>query len=218
MANAVYPLYKEALLAASTNVSLNVDTATDGPFCALVDTGTYTYNASHQFFSSVSGVAGTDQRITVPTVVTGTLDGSDLTYTAVAAGNNLEALVIYRKNSGANTTWRLVLFQDASVTGLPVTPNGGNITVTWNASGIFTISSIQAKDDIVRLGSFGPVGVYEFCYRKDRTRRRHRGFMAHEVKEFVPKAVRAFDGLDHVCYPAAIAGLLRHDRSARSAA
>ena len=26
-----------------------------------------------------------------------------------------------------------------SVTGLPVTPNGGNITVTWNASGIFQL-------------------------------------------------------------------------------
>lgn len=139
MANAIYPLYKEALLAASTNVSLNVNTSTDGPFTALVDTGTYTYSASHQFASSLSGVAGTDQRITTPTVTTGTLDGDDLTYTAVAAGASIEALVIYRHNSGANTTWRLVAFLDTSITGLPVTPNGGNITVTWNASGIFTI-------------------------------------------------------------------------------
>jgi hypothetical protein len=59
-----------------------------------------------------------------------------LTYTAVT-GVSIEALVIYRKNSGANTTWRLVLYLDTSVTGLPVTPNGGDITVTWNASGIF---------------------------------------------------------------------------------
>jgi hypothetical protein len=139
MANAVYPLYKQSLLNADANVSLSVDTTTDGPFCALIDTGTTAYNASHQFFSSMASAAiGTDQRITAPTVTIGTLDGGDLTYTAVS-GASVEALVIYRHNSGANTTWRLVLYMDTSVTGLPVTPNGGNITITWNASGIFTI-------------------------------------------------------------------------------
>src|SRR5215207_10143565 len=106
MANAVYPIYKTAILSASTNVSLTVNDATDGPFCALVDTGTYTYSAAHDFYNDLSGVVGTDQRITAPTVTVGTLDGGDLTYTAVS-GASVEALVIYRKNSGANTTWRL---------------------------------------------------------------------------------------------------------------
>lgn len=141
MANAIYPIYKTALLAASASVDLDNDTATDGPFCALVDTGTYTYSAAHDFYNDLSGVVGTDQRITSPTVGSvsqGTFDGADLTYTAVT-GNSVEALIIYRKNSGANTTWRLVIYIDTSVTGLPVTPNGGNITVTWNASGIFTL-------------------------------------------------------------------------------
>jgi hypothetical protein len=136
MANAIYPLYKGSLLNADTNVSLSVNTTTDGPYCSLVDTGTYTYSATHQFFSSLSGIQGTDQRIASPTITSGTFDGNDLTYTAVT-GVSIEALVIYRHNSGANTTWRLVLYLDTSVTGLPVTPNGGDITVTWNASGIF---------------------------------------------------------------------------------
>jgi hypothetical protein len=138
MANAVYPPYKEALLAGTTNRDLDNNTATDGPFTALVDTGTYTYSAAHDFYNDLSGIVGTDQRITAPTVTSGTLDGGDLTYTSVT-GNSVEALVIYRKNSGANTTWALVIYIDTSVTGLPVTPNGGNITVTWHASGIFTI-------------------------------------------------------------------------------
>lgn len=138
MANAIYPEYKEFLLLASANVSLNVDDATDGPFCALVDTGTYTYSTAHDFYNDLLGIVGTDQRITAPTVANGTFDGGDLTYTAVT-GNSVEALVIYRKNVGANTTWKLVCYIDTSVTGLPVTPNGGNITVTWNASGIFTL-------------------------------------------------------------------------------
>lgn len=135
MANAIYPIFKAALLAASASVSLNVDDATDGPFCALLDTGTYTYSAAHDFYNDLSGVVGTDQRITAPTVTGGLFDGGDLTYTAVT-GNSIEALGIYRHNSGANTTWRLVAYIDTGVTGLPVTPNGGNITVTWNASGI----------------------------------------------------------------------------------
>src|SRR5262245_10015224 len=122
MANAVYPIYKTAILSASSNVSLTVNDATDGPFCALVDTGTYTYNAAHDFYNDLSGVVGTDQRIVSPTVGSvsqGTFDGDNLTYSAVS-GNSVEALIIYRKNSGANTTWRLVIYIDTSVTGLPV--------------------------------------------------------------------------------------------------
>lgn len=138
MANAIYPEYKEFLLSASANVSLNVNDATDGPFCALVDTGTYTYSAAHDFYNDLSGIVGTDQRIATPTVANGTFDGDNLTYTAVS-GATVEALVIYRHNSGANTTWKLVCYIDTSVTGLPVTPNGGDITVTFHVSGIFTI-------------------------------------------------------------------------------
>lgn len=138
MANAIYPLYKQSLLAGDANADIDNDTSTDGVFVALVDTGTYTYSASHQFYSSLSGIVGTDQRITGPTVTNGTLDGADLTFTSVT-GASVEALVIYRKNAGPNTTWRLVAYIDTGVTGLPVTPNGGNITVTFNASGIFTL-------------------------------------------------------------------------------
>lgn len=141
MANAMYDIYKTALLSASSNVSLTVDDATDGPFCALVDTGTYSFSQSHDFYNDLSGIVGTDQRIDDPTVgsvAEGVFDGANLTYSAVS-GNSVEALVIYRHNAGANTTWRLVVFIDTSVTGLPVTPNGGDITVTWNASGIFKL-------------------------------------------------------------------------------
>lgn len=138
MANAIYPLYKQSLLAGDANADLDNNTATDGVYVALIDTGVYTYSAAHQFYSSLSGIIGTPQRITSPTVTNGVLDGVDVTYTAVT-GNSAEALVIYRQNSGANTTWRLVAYIDTGVTGLPVTPNGGNIDVTWNASGIFAL-------------------------------------------------------------------------------
>jgi len=137
MANAIYPKYKEALLNNSADSALTGSGAT-GLYVALVDTGTYTFSSAHQFYSSLSGIVGTDQEILTPTLVNGTVDGGDVTFTAVS-GASVEALVLYRKNAGANTTWRLIAYIDTSVTGLPVTPNGGDITITWNASGIFTL-------------------------------------------------------------------------------
>lgn len=136
MANAIYPKWKEAIIQASANSALN-GSGTTGVYVALVDTGTYTYNAAHQYYSDLSGVVGTDQEIgATKTYTNGVLDGADVTFPSVS-GSTAEALVIYVKNAGANTTWRLVAYIDTGVTGLPVTPNGGNINVTWNASGIF---------------------------------------------------------------------------------
>jgi hypothetical protein len=133
MANAIYPKYKEALLDASANVDLNDGTVK----VALVDTGTYTYNSAHEFLSSLSGVVGTAQTIANTTVTNGVFDGDNVTYNDVT-GNSAEALVIYIDTGNAATS-RLVAFIDTGVTGLPVTPNGGDITVTWNASGIFAL-------------------------------------------------------------------------------
>lgn len=138
MANAIYPKFKEALMGAAANSTLNAAEGTTGVFAALVDTGTYTYSAAHEFYSSLSGIVGTDQEITTKTISNGTFDGNNVTFTAVS-GNSCEAIVLYRKNAGANTTWRLIAYIDTSVTGLPVTPNGGDISITWNASGIFTL-------------------------------------------------------------------------------
>lgn len=138
MANAIYPLWSQEILKGTSNNLLNSAEGATGVYAALVDTGTYTYSTAHQFYSSLSGVVGTDQEILTKTQVTGTFDGTDLTYTAVT-GASVEAIVLYRKNGGANTTWPLIAYIDTSVTGLPVTPNGGNITITWNASGIFKL-------------------------------------------------------------------------------
>jgi hypothetical protein len=133
MANAIYPLYKQALLDASANVDLNDGTVK----VALVDTGVYTYNAAHEFLTSLTGTVGTAQTINNTTVTNGLFDGDNVTFTAVS-GNSVEALVIYI-DTGSSATSRLVAYIDTSVTGLPVTPNGGDITITWNASGIFQL-------------------------------------------------------------------------------
>lgn len=131
MANAVFPKYKEALLTGSTNISLTSGTVK----AALIDTGVYTYSAAHDFWDDASaGVVGTPQTIANKTVTNGLFDGDDVTYTSVT-GSSVEALIIYI-DTGTPSTSRLVAYIDTGVTGLPVTPNGGNISVTWNASGI----------------------------------------------------------------------------------
>lgn len=138
MANALYPKWKESLLQNTSGSSL-AGSGTTGVYVALVDTATYTYSAAHQFYSSLSGVVGTDQEIgATKTFTNGVFDGADVTFPTVT-GATAEALVIYVKNAGANTTWQLVAYIDTGVTGLPVTPNGGNIGITWNASGIFAL-------------------------------------------------------------------------------
>ena len=138
MANAIYPIYKQNLLAGTAGYDLDNNTVTDGPYLALIDTGTYTYSALHDFYNDLSGIVGTDQRLASPSVVNGTFDAADLLFTSVT-GPIVEGFVIYWHNSGANTTWPLVEYYDQAGGGLPLTPNGGNITVTFNALGIFTI-------------------------------------------------------------------------------
>lgn len=124
MANAIYPKAKEQMLQGGINMS------TGNVKVALVDTGTYTYSSAHQFFSSLTGVVGTPVALASKTFTNGIFDAADSTFTAVT-GNSAEALVIYIDTGTAGTS-PLILYQDTGVTGLPVTPNGGDINVTWD--------------------------------------------------------------------------------------
>ena len=65
MANALYPLAKQEMLKGNLNMS------TGTVKVALVDTGTYTYSAAHQYYSSVTGVVGTPQTLGTKTFVNG---------------------------------------------------------------------------------------------------------------------------------------------------
>lgn len=130
MASAIYPKAKEALLQGSINMSSGTVKA------ALVDTGTYTYSAAHDFFNDVTGVVGTPQTIGTKTFTNGLFDGADVTFSAVS-GSSAEAIIIYI-DSGVSSTSPLIAYIDSG-TGLPVTPNGGDITTTWNGSGIFQL-------------------------------------------------------------------------------
>ena len=133
MANALYPKWKEQLLQFTANNNLSAGTVK----VALVTAG-YTYSSTDQFYSSVSAsVVGTPQTIGSKTFTNGVFDGADVTFTAVS-GSQVTKLVIYI-DTGSAATSPLVAFIDTGVTNLPVTPNGGDILITWNASGIFAL-------------------------------------------------------------------------------
>lgn len=135
MANAIYPKWKEALIQASANSAL-----TGTVKAALYDVGAGgAYSAAHDFYDDVSaGVVGTPVEIgATKSYTNGVFDGADVTFSSVE-GAECEALIIYI-DTGTPGTSRLVAYLDTNVTGLPVTPNGGDITVTWDASGIIAL-------------------------------------------------------------------------------
>src|SRR3990172_2432833 len=70
---------------------------------------------------------------TIGTVAVGVFDAADTVFTTLS-GDASESLMIF-KDTGTESTSKLVGFWDTA-TGLPLTPNGGNVTVQWNASGI----------------------------------------------------------------------------------
>lgn len=131
MANVLYPKYKEQRLQGGANLS------TGNVKAVLVDLADYTYSATHEFLSDVASAArvATSGNLASKTFTNGTFDTADFSFTGVT-GDQCEALIVYI-DTGTASTSRLVAFYDTGVTGLPVTPNGGDINVTVNASGWF---------------------------------------------------------------------------------
>ena len=126
MANALFDKARQRFLEGQFN--WNTDTIK----AVLVDTGTYTVNLSaHEFLSDIGTSAriATSGAFTGKTTTGGAADANDVTFTSVT-GASIEAIVLY-KDTGTDATSPLIAFIDTA-TGLPITPNGGDIIVTWD--------------------------------------------------------------------------------------
>jgi len=124
MANALYDLGRKAFLEGT------IAWLTDNIKLVLVDTATYTVNlATHQFRSDVTGVVATSSNFASKTSTAGVADAADIVLPTVS-GVQSGAVVIY-KDTGTNSTSPLIAYIDTA-TGLPVTPNGGDITIVWD--------------------------------------------------------------------------------------
>lgn len=133
MASTVYPKAKEAFL------SGDIDLLADTIKAVLIDTNDVAYSAAHDFLSDVSAaVVGSAVTLSNKSVTNGVFDADDVAF-ATVSGDQAEAIVIY-KDTGSAGTSNLIAFVDSG-TGLPVTPNGGNINVAWDngANKIFAI-------------------------------------------------------------------------------
>lgn len=131
MADAVYPIGGTSILSGSINFA----NAGDNFRVVLVDTGTYTYSAAHDFHDDLSGIVATSANLSGQAVTSGVFDATDETFSAVT-GATIEAYVLY-KWTGTSGTSDLLFYVD-SASEFPITPNGGDITIVWNASGIYS--------------------------------------------------------------------------------
>lgn len=120
-------------------VTKGIDWENDTFKCLLVDTGSYTPNFdTHQYLSDLgstardfgsSGVAGVLMENTVVDA-NGAVDADDVRFVAVS-GATIEAICVYMDVGGVEANSPLIYWADTA-TGLPITPNGGDIIITWN--------------------------------------------------------------------------------------
>lgn len=146
MANALYGLGRAAFLGGTISWS------SDNIKALLVSSG-YTPNLTTDQFQAIVGggnTVATSGNFASKTTTLGTADAADLTFSAVS-GSQVIYLVIF-KDSGSSATSPLIMLIDTA-TNLPVTPNGGDITVQWDngTNKIFTL--FEGLPDADRLSA-----------------------------------------------------------------
>lgn len=123
MANTSYPKGMQKLLSAAIDLE-------NDPLKACLLPSTYTYSTAHEFVSNLGTRVGTDQTLDNVTITGGVLDADDLDFGALAPGDTLKAIAIYRDTGNASTS--PVLFYMDQLTGFPMATNGGAVTVPWD--------------------------------------------------------------------------------------
>jgi hypothetical protein len=127
MANALYDKGREGFLDGS------IDWDTDTIKAVLVDSADYTRDlTNHDNLDDVAGAGrvATSSALSSKTVTAGVADAADVTVSSVS-GDQFEYIILY-KDTGTESTSRLIACIDTA-TGLPCTPNGGDITIQWDS-------------------------------------------------------------------------------------
>jgi hypothetical protein len=126
MANALYDKGREGFLGG------DIDWDANNIKLVLTDHGADTPNVStDDFLDDISaGTIATSGNFASKTKTNGVADADDITLTAVS-GASCESINIY-KDTGSAATSNLIAYIDTA-TGLPVTPNGGDIIIQWDS-------------------------------------------------------------------------------------
>jgi hypothetical protein len=113
----------------------DIDWVADDIRAVLVDVASYTINPStHEFLSDITGgarAATTANLTSGKTTTLGAIDIANFAFASVPTGPPCEAVVFY-KWTGSDATSRLIVYRDTAVSGLPVTPNGGDINILFS--------------------------------------------------------------------------------------
>lgn len=132
MANSLYNPGKDHILGEATQIDLDGDTIK-----VVGVTSSYTFSAAHEFRSSLSGnEVGTAATLTI-SITNGVVDAADLSPAFTGVSTDIDALVVF-KDTGSAATSPLIAYFDTG-TGFPLTQDGGNVDITWNGSGLFSI-------------------------------------------------------------------------------
>lgn len=126
MANALFDKGREGFLDGSISWTANTIKA------VLLDSAFYTpVLATDTYLSDIAVPAriATSPPLVGKTATAGVADADDDIFTLVT-GPQAEYLVLYQ-DTGSDATSRLICIMDTAV-GLPVTPSGGDILLTWN--------------------------------------------------------------------------------------
>lgn len=127
MANALYGKGREGFLGG------DIDYDADTIKAILVDSADYALSIdAHQYLSSITstGIVATSAALSSKTKTLGVADAADITISTVT-GDQFEYIILY-KDTGSRSTSPLIACID-SATGLPCTPNGGDITIQWDS-------------------------------------------------------------------------------------
>lgn len=137
MANVLYNAFKQAIL------DEGHDLVADDIRAILSDAADYTFSSAHDFLDDVPGGArvAVSSALGTKSITNGVFDSADFTWSSVT-GDQSEQVILYNHDgngAGADSARQLIAFYDTGITGMPITPNGGNINVTVNGSGWFAI-------------------------------------------------------------------------------
>lgn len=127
MSNFLFPKAREAFLTGALDWTAGTNTFK----AILIDQGVDTPTTADDYLDDIGTGArvGTAVALASRTGTDGAADAADITFTAVT-GASCEGLLIY-KDTGSEATSLLIAYIDTA-TGLPITPNGGDIIVVWD--------------------------------------------------------------------------------------
>ena len=138
MATIVHTDWLNGMLGTPTHSVIDFDTDNiDASLLDQTDAGTITAaTVDYDEVDTATVVATGD--VTVTGIAAGVVSASAITFSAVT-GDAADYLTVW-KNSGTPATSPIAITWDSATTGLPVTPNGGDITATWGSNILATLA------------------------------------------------------------------------------